>query len=77
MRKSARFQFPPINARVEEYWTRTNSHIPNCLMTLINIKTKPKNKNKKTTNNKTKQTCTYDDCCRIGFKQSTAFLLIN
>lgn len=42
MRKSARFQFPLINARVEGYWTRTNSHNPNCLMTLINIKTKPK-----------------------------------
>lgn len=74
MRKSARFQFPLTNARVEGCWTRTNSHNPNCLMTLINIKTKPKNK---TTNNKTKQTCTYDDCCGIDFKQSTAFLLIN
>lgn len=40
MRKSARFQFPLINARVEGYWTRTNSHNPNCLMTLINIKKK-------------------------------------
>lgn len=46
MRKSARFQFLLINARVEEYWTRTNSHNPNCLMTLINIKTKPKTKTK-------------------------------
>lgn len=42
MRKSARFQFPLTNARVEGCWTRTNSHNPNCLMTLINIKTKPK-----------------------------------
>lgn len=45
MRKSARFQFPLTNARVEGCWTRTNSHNPNCLMTLINIKTKPKKKN--------------------------------
>lgn len=75
MRKSAGFQFPLINARVEGYWTRTNSHNPNCLMTLINIKTKPKKQ--KTTNNKTKQTCRYVDCCGIGFKQSTAFLFIN
>lgn len=50
MRKSARFQFLLINARVEEYWTRTNSHNPNCLMTLINIiKTKPKPKKKQPT----------------------------
>lgn len=45
MRKSARFQFPLINAMVEGYWTRTNSHNPNCLMTLINIKKKTKTKN--------------------------------
>lgn len=45
MRKSARFQFSLINARVEGYWTRTNSHNPNCLMTLINIKKKTKTKN--------------------------------